>query len=154
MPTRPPLSLKGRALALLARREYSRTELAGRLAAHAESPEQLAAVLDDLAQRQWQSDTRFAEQFVHHRVARYGSRKLAFELASRGVDKDTISETLAEHTTTDLHRAHALWLRRFNEIPTTPEARLKQMRFLASRGFSNHVIQKVLQLGYDDLPDG
>ena len=57
----PPLSLKGRALAALARREYSRLELARKLRPHAESAEQLDAVLDALEAGKLLSNARFAE---------------------------------------------------------------------------------------------
>ena len=42
------LSLRGRALKLLSLREQSRSELMRKLAPHAESPEQVQALLDDL----------------------------------------------------------------------------------------------------------
>ena len=49
--TAPGLSLKGRALKYLAAREHSRLELTRKLAAHAESPEQIDAVLDEILLR-------------------------------------------------------------------------------------------------------
>ncbi|MBI3145525.1 MAG: recombinase RecX, partial [Pseudogulbenkiania sp.] len=55
-------SLKARAVDLLSRREHSRRELERRLAPFADSAEQLAALLDELAERGWQSDNRFAER--------------------------------------------------------------------------------------------
>jgi regulatory protein len=42
------LSLKGRALKLLAQREHSRLELQSKLAAHVEEGDDLNAVLDEL----------------------------------------------------------------------------------------------------------
>ena len=45
---------------------------------------------------------------------------------------------------TELARARAVWQKKFGEIATTPEARAKQMRFLASRGFSRTVISKIV----------
>ncbi len=53
-------SLRERALQLLARREHARTELARKLKPHAESVEQLAALLDDLVARKLLSDERYA----------------------------------------------------------------------------------------------
>ena len=44
-------TLRERALRLLARREHARLELSRKLAPHAESAEQLAALLDNLAER-------------------------------------------------------------------------------------------------------
>jgi len=48
-------SLKARALALLSRREYSRLELARKLAPHAQDRDALEALLDELAQQKWLS---------------------------------------------------------------------------------------------------
>ena len=60
-----PTQLKVRALRFLTRREHSHAELAGKLAPHAESPQALEAVLDDLAQRKQLSDERYAETRAH-----------------------------------------------------------------------------------------
>ena len=53
-------SLQERAVALLARREHSRSELARKLAPHAESREELDRLLDELAARKLLSDGRYA----------------------------------------------------------------------------------------------
>src|SRR3989344_6800695 len=66
------LSLKGRALRLLSQREHSRSELAAKLAPHAESPEELAALLDQLVEQDWLSDQRAAQSLVHRRGPRLG----------------------------------------------------------------------------------
>ena len=64
------LSLKGRALKLLAGREYSRFELERKLARHVEdSPaasaqSQIAAALDDLAAKGLLSEARVAESVL------------------------------------------------------------------------------------------
>ena len=49
--SKPEPSLRSRAVAILARREHSRAELARKLAPHAESREEVEAVLDELAER-------------------------------------------------------------------------------------------------------
>ena len=78
---RPTLSLKGRALKYLAAREHSRVELTRKLAPHAESPEQVAQVLDELEQKGWLSAQRFADSMLHSKAARYGAARLKAELA-------------------------------------------------------------------------
>ena len=54
--------LRVRALQLLTRRDYSRAELQKKLAAHAESAEELASVLDTLQGERLLSDHRYATQ--------------------------------------------------------------------------------------------
>lgn len=143
-------SLRARAVDLLSRREYSRLELKRRLAPFAESAEELDALLDELAARHWQSDSRFAEQFAASRSRKYGSRRIAMEMRERGIDRDTIREALAEQD--DLATAREQWRKKFGQPPADAAERAKQMRFLASRGFSMDIIRKVIA-GCDDFPD-
>ncbi|MFN5807468.1 MAG: recombination regulator RecX, partial [Burkholderiales bacterium] len=42
-------------------------------------------------------------------------------------------------------RARQLWERRFREVALDPKERLRQMRFLASRGFSHDVIRRIVR---------
>ncbi|MNR50227.1 recombination regulator RecX [compost metagenome] len=45
---------------------------------------------------------------------------------------------------TEWQRAHAIWRQRFGVPADTPQDKLKQMRFLASRGFSGEIVRKVV----------
>ncbi|WP_293760093.1 recombination regulator RecX [uncultured Aquitalea sp.] len=136
-------SLRARAVDLLSRREYTRRELERRLAPFAESVEQLQSLLDELAERSWQSDSRFARQFAEARGARYGSRRLAQEMRQRGVSGEEISAALAGQD--DLASARRQWEKKFGKPPESPEERAKQMRFLAARGFPMSVIRQAMQ---------
>jgi regulatory protein len=139
------MSLRNRALGLLARREHSRTELQRKLAPHAEEPEQLIALLDELAQRGWLSDARFAEALIHDKQAKFGTARLAYELRERGVEESVIRDQLAEMKESELERAHQVWQSKFGVLPEDAKARAKQMRFLQSRGFSLDVIGKIMR---------
>jgi regulatory protein len=137
-------TLRARALRLLARREYSRKELAGRLAAHAASDEELEALLDALAARGQLSDERYAESRVHTLAKKYGAARILQELKSKGVDPTLAERAAAEARETDLERARAVWRRKFKAAPATREERARQARFLQSRGYSFDVIRAVL----------
>ena len=141
-------SLRERALTLLTRREHARAELARKLAPHAESSEELERLLDELAARKLLSDSRYAEMRVTVRAGRYGNQRLRQELASAGVDDDTISAAL-EQTDNELSRAQSVWRKKFGTPATDAAERAKQMRFLAQRGFSMEIIRRVLR-GLDD----
>ena len=145
MRTPPEKSLRSRALDALSRREHSRTELARKLAAHTDNPDELHALLDDLQMRGWLSDARYTEQMVHARQARYGSRKIAFELREQGVDERLISVSVAGLKDTELERARAVWEKKFGQAPTTEQEKAKQIRFLQSRGFGWEVIARVVK---------
>ena len=69
-------SLRARALDLLSRGEYSRLQLTQKLAKHSEDEAEISALLDDLAERGWQSDERYAEVLIHSKSQRLGNRRL------------------------------------------------------------------------------
>ena len=81
-------SLHARAMRLLARREHSRLELRRKLANIAAEGENVDGVLDDLAQRGWLSDARYAEHAVRAKARRFGPVKVAHELRSKGIDDE------------------------------------------------------------------
>jgi len=148
MAPRPPLSLKGRALAALARREYSRLELARKLRPHAESVEQLDAVLDALEAGKLLSNARFAESLAHRRAERFGVARVKQELKAHQLAPELIAEQVGLLRDSEFERARNVWLKRFGEPPLDAQAHARQMRFLAARGFSADVIRCVV--GGDD----
>ena len=169
---RARLSLKGRALQLLAQRDQSRLELRAKLLRHAAAEARARAadaeadpsgagdageegdegdrrhaevdsLLDWLEANRYLSAERFAESRVHAREARFGNRHIRAELAQHGVAvSPEVAQALAE---SELQRAAAVRERRFREAPKDPAERAAQARFLAGRGFSPEVIQRVLR---------
>ena len=138
------LSLKGRALRLLSQREHSRSELAAKLAPHAVSPEELAALLDLLVEQDWLSDQRAAQSLVHRRGPRLGAARLVRELRNRGVADELVREATAPLLTTEVQRAREVWQRKFGQVPLDMKERSRQVRFLMARGFTMHAIQKAI----------
>ena len=141
------LSLKGRALKLLAQREHSRSELETKLARHVEEGDDLAAILDELESKDFINSERVAASVVHRRASRMGTQRVVQELRSKGLDDALIKSTAAELQSTELERALQVWKSKFGsrEPATTPQEKAKQMRFLAARGFSGDVVRKVLK---------
>lgn len=142
---RPTLSLKGRALKYLAAREHSRVELTRKLAPHAESPEQVVQVLDELEQNGLLSAQRFADSMLHRKAARYGAARLKAELAQHQLPSEVAQAATQSLRDTEFVRAHALWLRRFGEPAQSPQDKARQMRFLISRGFASDVVRRVIR---------
>ena len=141
------ISLRGRALALLARREHSRVELARKLAPHAESAAQLEETLDALEREKLLSAARFVQSVVHRRAARFGVRRIAHELQQHQLQGEVSAPALADLKATERERAQAVWQRRFGEVAESPAERGRQHRFLAQRGFSAEAIRWVLRQG-------
>lgn len=140
-----PSTLRERALALLARREHTRAELARKLAPHAGDEAELEALLDELAARGWLSDARFADALIHDRQARFGSLRLAHELRERGVPEAIVRERLAALRGTELERARRVWQSKFGSPPANGRERARQIRFLAQRGFPMDVIARLVR---------
>jgi regulatory protein len=90
-------------------------------------------------------DTRFAEAYVRTRVRQgFGRRRIADELAQRGVDPETIAEALAsDYGEDDVDRALAL-LR--GHMPSNRGERERAVRRLVSRGFDLAVALKAVDL--------
>lgn len=134
----------------LARREHSRSELARKLAAHAESAEQLESVLDELVAARLLSNERFAESLVHRRAERYGTATIRHELRTHGLDEALVQAHAAALEQTELERARAVWRRRFGAQPESLAERARQTRFLLARGFSAETVRRVLGAARDD----
>jgi len=126
------------------RREHSRAELARKLAPHAESPQALEAVLDDLALRKQLSDDRYAETRAHWLSRKYGAAKIRQDLKAHGV-ADAVADRISAEG--DLEKAKAIVARKYREPATTREEKAKRARFLQSRGFSYEIIRKLLSTG-------
>jgi regulatory protein len=139
------LSLKGRALKYLAAREHSRVELQRKLAPHAESPEAITKMLDELEARGFLSAERFAQSVLHRKGSRYGAARVQAELAQHRLPPEVAEAARQQLRDTEFARAQVVWARRFGEPPATPEDRLRQTRFLAGRGFSGDVIRAVFK---------
>lgn len=106
------------------------------------------ALLDWLSARGYLSDQRFIDSRIHTRQRRYGNLRIERELAQHGLAPD--AEARQQLRDSELSRAQEVWLRRYGEIATGPAERLRQMRFLAGRGFSSEVIRRVVRGSSDD----
>ena len=90
-------SLLARAIALLARREHSRAELARKLMRRLDEGQDRSdvdAVLDELERRRLLSDERFAKSLVRTRAPRFGEARLKLELKTRGVPAAIAADAL------------------------------------------------------------
>lgn len=165
MPPRAALSLKAKALMLIAQREHSRVELRRKLLAHIErqaraalaSPlavdasaplpdeRQVDELLEWLAAKDLLSTERFVETRVAARAARFGNLRIRQELAQHGVEVD--QQTGASLKASELPRARTVWAKRFGVPAPDAAGRAKQMRFLAARGFSADVVRQVVKGG-------
>ena len=144
---KPSRSLLSRAIALLARRDHSRAELARKLAPYVVDgdPSQLERALDELARTGLISDARFASAVSRSRSQRFGDARIRYDLRRFGVADDLSAAALAQLGGTEAERASAVRSKRFARFPVSPAERGRQARFLQSRGFSLDTIYQVLR---------
>lgn len=141
-----PRSLLMRGIDYLSRREYSRLELYRKLVrtlGEGETVDDVQNVLDRLESEGYLSNERYAQSRVRVRSVRYGDRRLVMELKERGVDSDSIAQAISE-AAPEYERALSVYIKKFQQSPRDAKERNKQIRFMASRGFSFTVINKII----------
>ena len=143
-------TLKGRALRLLAAREYSRAELERKLQAHEAVPGELAQALDELQTKGFINEVRVVQSVVHRRAERLGAQRVRAELNAKGLPPELVAEAVDGLRATEETRARDVWRRKFGQAAGDPRERAKQMRFLAARGFSSEAIRRVVSGADDD----
>jgi regulatory protein len=147
---RPEPSLKARALKLLSMREHSRLELERKLREHETREGELAEALDALAARGFISDERVADSVLHRRAGKLGASRVKAELQAKGLDEAVVREAVEQLRGTEVERAREVWRRKFGHPPADAAERVRQMRFLAARGFSGEAIRKSIE-GADEF---
>jgi regulatory protein len=71
-------------------------------------------------------------------------------LQAKGLPVEAIADAVQAMRSTELARASEVWRKKFGEPAVDLVARLKQVRFLVSRGFSPEVVRKIVA-GTDDF---
>lgn len=142
-------ALRSRAIRLLARREYTRVELARKLAAHG-TPEEIDSVIASLESCHLQSDARCAESYARTYAERWGLARLRQNMKRRGLDGALIEAQLGALAASgdlpdEMERAHGVWARKFSAAPAEAREWARQARFLQGRGFGSDIIRRVLK---------
>jgi len=158
VPQRTP-SLKGRALRMLAAREHARAELERKLRRHEAEPGQLRQVLDELQAKGFIDAQRVVDSVVHQRAGKLGVARIRQELQHKGIAGEEAATALAALQATEVERARQVWRKKFgcrdgDEAAATPEGlqhRAREIRFLASRGFTGETIRRVVS-GAEESP--
>ena len=143
-------SLRERAVAYLARREHTRSELARKLARYAEDPGEIPPLLDSLVRAKLLSEARYAEVRAHALARKFGVARIEHELRSKGVGGAAVAQATRDARATELARAREARRRKFGAPPGDALEKAKQMRFLRARGFSFDVIRQVVGAPEED----
>jgi regulatory protein len=143
-----PARVAPKALAVrwLARRDYSRAEIAQRLRQRGVGDADIERALDELAAAGYLSDARYANTVVEQRKGRFGKRAIVHALKERGIAAPDAAAALAQLAGGDeVEEARALWELRFGHPPKDEREKARQVRFLMARGYGLSVALKVLR---------
>lgn len=156
--------IRVRAITYLSRREYSRTELSKKVVfslrgfacegAQANDLTIVNAVLDELTRQNWQSDERVAASVAKVKGERFGVSRVKHELKQQGLDNALIATQIEALKSTEHARALEVWRKKFGESPADLKEKAKQIRFMAGRGFSFDVINRIIKNADNEYDDG
>lgn len=149
---RPEQTPVQRALGLLVRREHSGRELVRKLAGRGVEPDEARQAVERLAQDGWQDDERFAQWLVRSRSSSgYGPLRIRAELATHGLDRESIALALASFDGDWTETARELVRRRFGPGGLdSPDRRRRAGELLARRGFDGDSIRMATRLDTRD----
>jgi len=143
----PALSLRGAALGLLSRRDYTSSELRKKLLDREYEADAVDVLIQDLTASRLLDDRRVAASHVRTATAIKGRGRLrvARELAARGVPKDVVSDALGAVEKQDEAAAIRKILAR-KKWPAKPSLadRRRMFQHLLRRGFPSDAIGRAL----------
>ncbi len=139
-------------MGLLTRREYATSELRRKLLGQGYGADAVEAVLGTLTEEGLLSDDRYAESYVHSRVAKgYGPVRIRRELEQRAIDTAVVVACLNHYESEWSSRAAAIRCKRFGSpLPADAREWAKQYRFLQYRGFTNDQIRALRDAPFSD----
>lgn len=139
---------------LLARREYSEFELRNKMQEKAFAEEEIDAALTQCQAKNWQSDRRFAENYLNSRAQKgYGAVRIRQELRQlKGVSAEVIDEMLQECEIDWYALAENLLRKKFPDYaePQTPKMKQKIWQYMASHGFRADEFADLIGRGNSD----
>ena len=149
---RGPTTGYERGLSLLARREHSAREPQRKLASKGHEAAEAEAAVEQLRERSYQDDGRFAASLARRRAAQgYGPRRIQAELKAHGIGDAAMREALAA-LAIDWPALATQQLRRRDgrRAATDAAERAARAAFLLRRGFDPATVRAVTRADVDD----
>ena len=145
-----PRSIREAAMDYLSRREHATHELFQKLLQKEYDSEDISAALQRLTDQDLLSDSRFTEAFINQRINRgSGPLKIRAELRQKGISDAMIEKFLNERDVLWQESALAVRTKKYgSELPSDLKEKVRQNRFLQSRGFSTEHINYAMR--HDD----
>lgn len=136
---------------LCARAEHCQSEMRDKLRTWGIPSSDAEKVMESLKRHKFVDDARYARAYVHDKFAysKWGRRKIAQGLMAKRIDREVISEALAEIDADDYSEALIGLLRSKLRVDSTLldsyEGRTRLYRFALQRGFESPVISAALK---------
>ena len=138
---------KATAVRLLSRRDHSVLELRRKLNQRDFPRDEIEDALEDLIKRNYLSDERFSEAYIHVRKQKgFGPLRIASELKERGVDESVYRDYLSASSGSWEQVLERVYQAKYRGSPVKDfNEKAKRMRFLQYRGFAPENIHKVVR---------
>lgn len=133
---------------LLSYREHSQRELLQKLAQKGFDAILVQPVLDALAEKDWQSDLRYANSYARQRLQKgYGALRVLHELRLRGIAEIDLDSIVLEVAEGWLDLIAQTYLNKYphGETLITRSEWAKRSRFLLQRGFSADMLNRLFK---------
>lgn len=132
---------------LLARREHGVIELSRKLKIKGFDADLVDEAVAKLLSDNLVSDQRFCESMIHSRFNRgNGPVKVRYELRNKGVAEHVVDSVMEDLLPDWQQSLSKLIKKKYNgQLSGTPAERIKQVKFLASRGFPHDMIYSVIK---------
>ncbi len=139
------------ALSLLAKREYSVSELINKLEQKGFNSDTIELSVARLKELNLQSDERYAEMICNARIRQgYGPQRIKQELIYKNIASYLVDDILAAEQDNWVAHALKVWHKKYKQKPIYPSKDIqKQKSFLYSRGFTVDTIDMVFK---EELP--
>ncbi|MDP3332397.1 MAG: regulatory protein RecX [Methylococcaceae bacterium] len=127
---------------MLTQREHSQKELLDKLALRGFTKEDVLPVVEDLADKGWQSDIRYAESYARSRIMKgYGPVRVAYELKQNGVEINTLDQIVQTVAGSWMGLIEQVYDKKYQQDRLLSRSEwAKRSRFLVQRGFSFEMV--------------
>lgn len=142
----PSRSILDQAMAFLAYREHSTSELAQKLQARHYPPEEINEVIQELCEMNYLNEARFIESFIRSKANKLiGPLRIKQELLQKGITQNISQQALDHYDIDWFELARKAKEKKFNlQWAEDYHTKAKQIRHLQSRGFDYDQIQYAL----------
>lgn len=144
---------------MLARRDHSCRELAGKLRSKGYQQVQIDAAVSECLRLNYLNDEKFCGVYTKHlRRKGYGRMRIVHMLKAKGISENRIEDAVNRHCNEtaqieDCKIALAKKLRAEQRTQSETVSKIKLYRFLSNRGFANEIIRQVIQGEFEGYQD-